>query len=163
MQKIEQSSVCVPQAGVDFLAPWMIEGYQVSRTCALAAGSQIFMVSAKVSCHDTVLELFLTCGLNVFVFESLQDAHLGMEYGALRCDLLFFDADNCADVVSAHNIIGKMQAEMPKLSVIVGSASVDTGRNNPVLNYLLYTAVCLPTDDQKLLNAVAVAVIGSLR
>ncbi len=162
MPQREKSSLYMLQSDAHFTAPMLIEGYKASRTCALSAGCQVFMVSANVSRLETVLKFFLTCGFTVCVFESLQDAYLGIEH-ALRCDLLFLDADTCADVMSAHDMLVRLQAVVPKLPVIVSSASFDTGRNNPVLNYLLNTVVCLPTDDRKLLNAVAVAVSNSLR
>jgi hypothetical protein len=41
--------------------------------------------------------------------------------------------------------------------------AIRSGRNNPVLNYLLDTVVCLPTEDRGLLNVVAAAVTNSLR
>ena len=162
MQQREKSSLCVRQSGAHFRAPQLIAGYKASQTCALAAGCQIFMVSASVSRHETVLQFFLTCSFTVCVFDSLQDAHLGVENEAMRCDLLFFDVDSCADVVSAYDILVRLQAAVPELPVIVGSVSIDAGQNNSVLNYLFNTVVCLPTDDRGLLRAVAVAVAKSL-
>lgn len=79
-----------------------------------------------------------------------------------RCDFLFLDADSCVDVVSAFDVLVRLQAAVPELPEIVGSVSVDTGRNNPVLNYLFNTVVGLPTDNRGLLSAVAVAVANSL-
>jgi hypothetical protein len=159
----EKSPLNVLQAGAHFSVPLMIAGDKVSRSCALSEGSQIFMASASVSRHEDVLQFFLTCGFTVCVFESLQDAQICIENGAMRCDLLFLDADSCADVGAAHNALVRLQAAVPKLPVIVASVIADTARSNPVLNHLLNTVICLPADDRALFNAVAMAVTNSLR